>query len=114
MASSDFTGKVRFPSCLGTGVVQSPFPFAVGTTRSSFAGRIASVQELSPAQQARNHIKPYTVLNNILLLTYLLLVGFILLVNPISRPRISNRLQWRKDKYLLKRDTEPSGFACQG
>lgn len=38
-----------------------------------------------------------TVLNNILLIAYLLLVGFILLVNPVSRPRIPNSLQWRRD-----------------
>lgn len=49
-----------------------------------------SQSKLRPQQRRADSTVPIL---NILLVTYLLLVGFILLVNPISRPGISNRLQ---------------------
>lgn len=58
--------------------------------------RLAVLAELSQSKlcpQQRRADSTVPILNNILLVTYLLLVGFILLVNPISRPGISNRLQ---------------------
>jgi len=58
--------------------------------------RFAVLAELSQSKlrpQQRRADSTVPILNNILLVTYLLLVGFILLVNPISRPGISNRLQ---------------------
>lgn len=58
--------------------------------------RFAVLAELSQSKlcpQQRRADSTVPILNNILLVTYLLFVGFILLVNPISRPGISNRLQ---------------------
>lgn len=50
-----------------------------------------------PTTAGKKPHKADTVLNNIPLITYLLLEGFILLVNPVSRSRISNSLQWKTD-----------------
>lgn len=96
MASSSSSGEVRFPPCWELESCRAP-RIRCENGRVKLCQPDCLRPRAVPSTAGKKPREAVTVLNNILLITYLLLVGFILLVNPVSRPRISNSLQQRMD-----------------